>query len=70
MSKIRARVEEEEFAYKKYDEHTARPKVGRLDLNDLIKRSKLREKEEKQTNALIIGGVALLVFILSLFIFL
>ena len=70
MGKIRTRVEKEEFAYQKYDSHTARPKVSRLDLNDLIKRSKLREKEEKQTNALIIGGAALLVFILSLFIFL
>ena len=70
MGRIRTKVEEEEFAYKKYDEHATGPKVSRLDLNDLIKRTKLQEKEEKRTNALIIGGAASIVFILCLFIFL
>jgi len=38
----------------------------RLDLNDLLERSKLQQKEDRRTNIIIVGGAFLVMFVVGL----
>ena len=38
----------------------------RLDLNDLLERSRLQQKEDRRTNIIIIGGALLIMFVVGL----
>ena len=48
-----------------YREKSTQP---RLDLNDLLERSKLREKENRRTNAITVGVTLVVVFIFGIYI--
>jgi len=60
------RYEEEQYRFGKPDDSSTSKK--RLDLNDLLKRAKDQEKNDKKLNLLIYAGVAsvIVVFVLIL----
>ena len=59
------RYEEEQYRFVKPDDSSTLKK--RLDLNDLLKRAKDQEKNDKKLNLLIYSGAASVIAVLVLF---